>query len=153
MSNLTIKEEKSKISDNLNIKLIKGYKKDIQYMVHYINKGKKLKTKPIDLSNKNRILNRILSYSNYIDLEKMRVVSSVVEKNECKLLGTKSKKMVNALKLLEMLLFIGFLKILRENSKVHSDDDALELELLKYIVLIYMVITEFENKLAALNRI
>ena len=34
----------------------------------------------------------ILSYSNCKDLEKMRVVSSVVEKNQYKLLATKSKK-------------------------------------------------------------
>ena len=31
----------------------------------------------------------ILSYSSYIDLGKMKIVSSVVEKNEYKLLGTK----------------------------------------------------------------
>ena len=72
-------------------------------MVDYINKGKNLKTKPIDLSNKNRCMvyytvycselpYRILSYSNYIDLEKMRVVFSAGEKNKYKLLGTKSKK-------------------------------------------------------------
>ena len=34
----------------------------------------------------------ILSYSSYIDLEKMKLVSSIVEKNEYKLLETKSKK-------------------------------------------------------------
>ena len=68
-------------------------------MVDYINKGKNFKTKPIDLSNKNKCMTYcsklpfgILSYSSYIDLEKMKVVSSVVKKNECKLLGTKSKK-------------------------------------------------------------
>ena len=49
MSNLSIKERKSKfhkLSNSLNIKLIKGDKKDIQYMLDYINKGKNLKTKP-----------------------------------------------------------------------------------------------------------
>ena len=72
-------------------------------MIDYINKGRNLITKPIDLSNKNRcephyvgycseLPYRILSYSNYIDLEKMRVIISVVETNEYKLLGTKSKK-------------------------------------------------------------
>ena len=47
MSNLTIKERKSKLnklSNSLNIKLIKGDKRNIQYMVDYINKCKKLKT-------------------------------------------------------------------------------------------------------------
>ena len=58
-----------------------------------------------------------------------------------------------------MLLFMGFLKILGKNNKVHSDDDdVLEEELLKYLELNkkkinYMVIAGFKNKLAALNRI
>ena len=43
--------------------------------------------------------------------------------------------MVNALRLLEMSLFIGLLKILRENNKIHSNDDVLEEEFLKYIEL------------------
>ena len=43
--------------------------------------------------------------------------------------------MVNALKLLKMPLFIGFLKILREKNKIYFYDDVLEEELLKYIVL------------------
>ena len=43
--------------------------------------------------------------------------------------------MVNALKLLRMSLFIGFLKILREKNKIYFDDDVLAEELLKYIVL------------------
>ena len=86
MSKVTIKERKSKfneLSNTLNIKLIKGYKK---YSV-YINKGKNLKTKPIDLSNRNKymayfseLLFGILSYSSYIDLQKMKVVFSVVRK-------------------------------------------------------------------------
>ena len=43
--------------------------------------------------------------------------------------------MVNALKLLKMPLFIGFLKALREKCNPYFDDDVLEEELLKYIVL------------------
>ena len=44
--------------------------------------------------------------------------------------------MVNTLRLLKMPLFIGFLKILRENNNIHSDDDdALSEELLKHIEL------------------
>ena len=89
----------NKLSNSLNIKLIKGDKKNIQYMVDYINKGKKLQMKPIYLSNKNKctaycskLPSEILSYSSYIDFEKMKTVSSIVEKNEYKLLGTKSKK-------------------------------------------------------------
>ena len=43
--------------------------------------------------------------------------------------------MVNALKLLRMPLFTGFLNILREKNKTYFNDDVLEEELLKYIVL------------------
>ena len=92
-------------------------------MVVYINKGKNLKKNPIDLSNKykctahcSKLPFRILSYSSYMDFEKMKIVPSIVEKNEYKLLGTKSKKIVYALRLLKMLLFITFLKILREKT-------------------------------------
>ena len=56
-------------------------------MVDYINKCKNFKTKSIDLSNKNKCMAYctelpygILSYSRYIDLEKMKVVFSVVKK-------------------------------------------------------------------------
>ena len=64
--------------------------------------------------------------------------------------------MVSALKILSMPLFIGFLKILRENNKTHSDNDVLEAELLKYIVLNtkkteYIMIKIFKNKLTALK--
>ena len=45
--------------------------------------------------------------------------------------------MVIALRLLKIPLFIGFLKSLREKDKIYSDDDddALEEEFIKYIVL------------------
>ena len=66
----------------------------------------------------------------------MKMVFSVVEKNEYKLLGTKSNtKKVNPLKLLRMPLFIEFSKILREKNKTNFDDGVLEEELLKYIEL------------------
>ena len=65
-------------------------------MVDYLNKGKKLKIKHINLSNKSKCMAYccelpfgILSYSSYIDLEKTKIVSSVVKKNEHKLLGAK----------------------------------------------------------------
>ena len=59
MSNLTIKEGKSKFKElfkSLNIKQIKGYKKYIQYLLDSINKDKNLKIKPIGLSNKNKCI-------------------------------------------------------------------------------------------------
>ena len=56
-------------------------------MVDYINKGKNLKTKPIDSSNKNKcraycgdLPFGILSYCRYIDLEKIKTVSTKIEK-------------------------------------------------------------------------
>ena len=65
----------------------------------------------------------------------MKIVSSVIFDDEYKHLGTKSKKMITALKILKMPLFIEFLKTLRDNNKPHSNDDVLEEELLEYIVL------------------
>ena len=43
--------------------------------------------------------------------------------------------MVIALKVLKMPLCIGLSNISRENNKTHFDDDILEEELLKYVVL------------------
>ena len=54
----------------------------------------------------------ILSYSSYIDLGKMKIVFSIAENNEYKLLKTKAKKIANALRLSKVLLFMEFLKIL-----------------------------------------
>ena len=51
----------------------------------------------------------------------MNIISSDVDTNEYKLLGTKSKQIVNVLKLLGMPLFLGFLK------KLKSDDIENEL--------------------------
>ena len=59
------------------------------------------------------------------------IISSNVDMNECKLLGAKSKQIVNALKLLEIPLFLGFLKQLKGDGKLKSDD--IENELSKYI--------------------
>ena len=99
LSNLTIKERKSrfnKLSNSLYIKLIKGDKRDIQYMVDCINKDENLVKRPVDLSNKNKCMAYcselplgILSYSSYTDLEKVKIGFPVVEKNEYNLLGTK----------------------------------------------------------------
>ena len=65
-------------------------------MVDYIDKGKNFKINSIDLSNKNqctaycsKLTFGILCYSSYIDFEKMKIVSSILEKNGYKLLGTK----------------------------------------------------------------
>ena len=87
----------------------------------------------------------------------MKIVSSVIFDDEYKLLGTKSKKMVTALKTLKMPLFIGFLKTLRDNNKTHSNDDVLEEELLEYIVsnkkeVEYVRIEEFINRLKELRK-
>ena len=68
----------------------------------------------------------VLSCSSYIDLGKMKIVFSIVENNEYKLLKTKSKKLVNALRLSKVLLFMELLKILGKNSKIYSDNDVLK---------------------------
>ena len=52
----------------------------------------------------------ILSFSRYVDIESMNIIFSDVDKKEWKLLGNKSKEIVHALRLLEML----FLKQLKE---------------------------------------
>ena len=92
-------------------------------MVDYINKGKNLKTKPVGSINKNKCMANcgevpfgILSYYRYIDLEKKKTVSCKIEKDEYRLSGTKSKKIVIALTLLKVPLFIGFLKKLKEKD-------------------------------------
>ena len=97
-------------------------------MKNYINNGKNLNKKPVNLSIKNKQIAFcsnlpfwILSFSNYVDIESMNIISSDVDMNEYKLLGTKSKQIVNALKLLGMPLFLGFLK------KLKSDDIENEL--------------------------
>ena len=63
--------------------------------------------------------------------------------------------MINALNPLRMPLFIGFLKLLTEKNKIYFDDDVLEEELLKYIVLNKKrdckIIKKFKNKLIALK--
>ena len=65
-------------------------------MVDDVNKGKSFKTKPIDSSNKNKCMAYcgelpfgILSYCRKIDLDKMKIVSCKIEKDEYRLLGTK----------------------------------------------------------------
>ena len=80
MSSLTVKERKSKfnkLSNKLNIRLMKGCRKDIKYMVDCIDKGERLTKRPIDLNIKNEFMGYcgglpfgILSYSSYIDLKK-----------------------------------------------------------------------------------
>ena len=52
-------------------------------------------------------------FSSYVDIESTNIVSSGVYMNEYKLLGTKSKQIVNALKLLKMPLLLGSLKQLK----------------------------------------
>ena len=57
-----------------------------------------------------------------------------------------------------MPLLIGFLKKLREKDKIYSDDDVLEEELIKYIVLNkkkieYIMVKNFKNKLTTLKEI
>ena len=77
VSKPTIKEEFNKLSNNL----IKGYGKDIRYMVDYINQGEKLRDRSIDPDVRDKFIAYcddlhfgILSYSSYIDLKKVKFV-------------------------------------------------------------------------------
>ena len=66
------------------------------FITYFFNNGKSIKIKLLDLSIKNKCMMYcgelpfdILSYSSYIDLGKMKIVFSIVENNEYKLLKTK----------------------------------------------------------------
>ena len=61
----------------------------------------------------------------------MNVISSDVEINKYEHLGVKSDYLVNALKQLDMTLFLGFFKQLKEEVKIKSDD--IDEEVTKYI--------------------
>lgn len=52
----------------------------------------------------------------------MNITFFDVETNEYKLLGTKSKNLVTALKVLEISLFKEFFKQLKEEGKIKTDD-------------------------------
>ena len=109
-------------------------------MVDYINKGEKLEEGPINLEDiRDRLIAYhdnfpcgILSKSSYIDLKKMKIVSSVIFDDEYKILKTESRIMVKSLRTLKMPLFLGFLRNL---FIIHFDDTLLEEELLEYIEL------------------
>ena len=123
MSSLSIKKRKgkyNKLSNDVNIKLIKGNRNVIIYTNNYINNGKNLNEKPIDLSIKNKKIAfysnlpfGMLSFSSYVDIESMNTLSSDVDMNEYKLLGTKSKQVVDTLKLLKRAIFMIFKTIKR----------------------------------------
>ena len=88
VSKPTIKEEFNKLSNNL----IKGYGKDIRYMVDYINQGEKLRDRSIDPDVRDKFIAYcddlhfgILSYSSYIDLKKVKFAFSVIFDDEYKL--------------------------------------------------------------------
>ena len=123
MSSLSIKQRKgkyNKLSNDVNIKLIKGNRNVIIYTNNYINNGKNLNEKPLDLSIKNTKIAfysnlpfGMLSFSNYVDIESMNTISSDVDMNEYRLLGTKPKQVVDTLKLLKRALFMIFKTIKR----------------------------------------
>ena len=93
-----IKSEFKKLSKNL----VAVYARDITYMVDF-TKGEKLTERSInseDIRDKYIVYNEyptfeILSHSSYIDLKKMKVVSSVTFCDEYKILKTESRTMAN----------------------------------------------------------
>ena len=131
-----IKSEFNKISNNL----VDAHTKDISYMVDYINNGEKLEKRCINLKDvrdnfiaySDNLTFGILSKSSYIDLKKVKIVSSVIFGDEYKILKTESRIMVKSLRTLKMPLFLGFL---RNPFIIHFNDNSLEEELLEYIEL------------------
>ena len=82
------------------------------YMKNYINKRENLGKSPIDLSIRNKQIAfcpnlslGILSLSSYVDIASTSITSSNIDMNEYKLLRTKSKRIVSALKILRMSIF------------------------------------------------
>ena len=131
-----IKGEFSKLSNNL----VKACTKDIRYMVDHINNGEKLRERPINLEDirdkfiayNDNLPFGILSDSSYIDLKKMKIVSSVTFDDGYKILKKESRTIADSLRTLKMPLFLGFL---RDASKIHFNDVLEEEELLQYIKL------------------
>ena len=82
--------------NNLSIKLMKGHKKYILNVAEYINNGKNLKTKPVVLVLKDKCIALcsefsfgIISFSNYVHIDTMNIISSDSEINENELLVNK----------------------------------------------------------------
>ena len=109
-----IKSTFNKLSDNL----VKTHTKDISYMVDCINNGEKLKERSINLEdNRDKFVAYndylpfgILSNSSYINLRKMKIVSSVTFDDEYKILKTESRIIAKSIRTLKMPLFLGFLR-------------------------------------------
>ena len=56
--------------------------------------------------------------SSYLDIESMNIISSKVDMNEYKLLGTKSKQIVNVLKMLRVSLFGGIFEKIKKREQI-----------------------------------
>ena len=140
ISKIEIEIKSNKLSNDFNIKLIEGTNGTISYIKDYINNKENLTIDPIDSSLKNKCIAYcpelpfgILSFSSYVDIEAMNIISSDVEINEYKLLGVKSNKLVNSLKQLDIAHFLGFYKQLKEKCKIKCA--KIDEELLKYLEL------------------
>ena len=155
VKNLDIKSEFNKLSNNL----VKAYTKDIRYAVDHINSGEKLTekcTNSKDIRDKFIAYNDdslfgILSDSSYIDLKKIKIVSSVTFDDEYMILKRESRITANSLRTLKMPLYLGYL---RDAFKMHFND-VLEEELLEYVKLNrnkvqYVWIDEFKKWLKEL---
>ena len=87
-------------------------------MVDYINNGEKREERSINLEDvrdkfiaeSDNLPFEILSKLIYIDLKKMKIVSSVTFDDEYKILKTESRIMVKSLRTLKTPLFLGLLR-------------------------------------------
>ena len=89
----------------------------------------------------------------------MNITTSDIKIDECKLLGTKSSKLVNALKQIDIAHFLGFYKQLKKKSKKKCA--RIDGDLLKYLKNIqlhkkelhYMVNYKFKDSVTVLKTI
>ena len=122
MSNQATEMKFNELSNNMNIKLINGSRLQIFLIKKYIYiliVEKNTIIKPVDFSIKNKeidfrseLLFGILSFNSYLDIESMKIISSSVEINECKLLSIRSPDFMYAIAKLNILDYLGFHKYL-----------------------------------------
>ena len=74
---------------NFSANLVQSYNKDINYVVNRINRCETFRETPIDLNIKNKSIAYyyefpygMLDESSYIDLNKMKIISSIVDISE-----------------------------------------------------------------------
>ena len=130
----------NELSNNMIIKLINGsgrYISLIKKHVHFCIKNK-------DVTFCSELPFGILSFNSYLDIESMKVISSIVEINEYKLLSIRSPDLMYAFTLLKVLDYLGFHKYL-----VETGYDFLDLEFIDIYdeIEVYIATKNYKNNL------